>query len=267
MKDPIQLYSNKKPEVDEVVMIRYDNIADNCVEVTLMEYNVKGIIVFKELSKRRLRKRNLRQAAPIGKLAPAIVTNESSNNIISLTRKRITDEETKEFSEKFKKNKRIISIFENLSYETKIPFKEILERISYKLHESMVKSEKYESLYDLFEDKYDNFDYLEELNLEENILDTLKEIILKNFSKAPEKIQIKMAIVSNGLEGVNIIRNIFNNIIQNNKDLTFYLEKTPYYIIEMLSEDVKNDMKRLQSISDTIKQYITEKNGNFKQFK
>jgi translation initiation factor 2 alpha subunit (eIF-2alpha) len=264
MKDPIQLYSNKHPKVDEVVMIRYDDIADNCVEVTLMEYNMKGIIVFKELSKRRLRKRNLRQAAPIGKLAPAIVTNDSTDNIISLTRKRITDEETKKFSEKFKKNKKIISIFENLSYETKMPFNEVLEKISHKLDEFIIESEEYESLYDLFNDNNDNFYYLEKLDLEKNILDSLEEIILKNFIKPPEKIQIKMAIVSNGLEGVNIIKDIFNTVIENNKSLTYYLEKTPYYIIEMLSNDVKNDMIKLKSISDIIEKYIVNKGGNFK---
>ena len=79
MKDQIKYYKRKYPLVDEMVMIRIDNIGEACVNVTLMEYDIEGIIVFKELWAKRLRKRNLRQAAPIGKCMPAQVMATEGN--------------------------------------------------------------------------------------------------------------------------------------------------------------------------------------------
>ena len=73
MKDQLKYYNRQYPQVDEVVMIRIDDIGESCVNVTLMEYDIGGIIIFKELWNKRLRKKNLRQAAPIGRTMPAQV--------------------------------------------------------------------------------------------------------------------------------------------------------------------------------------------------
>ncbi|VVU94918.1 hypothetical protein CPAV1605_643 [seawater metagenome] len=266
MKDPLQFYNNTKPVLDEIVMIRYDDIAENCVYVTLLEYNIKGIIIFKELSKRRLRKRNLRQAAPIGKFAPAIVCDEAEDedSNISLTRKRLTDDEVKQFTEKYRKNRKIISIMENLGYFAQKKIQEMFTMIAHPLDKQYIEDEEYDTLYDFLEEKFDDFSYLDFLNLDNEILEKFKELIIKNFSKASEKIQTKMAIVSNTIEGINLTKQILTKYENENPDFLFYLEKAPYYIIEKTSDDVNNDQKRMDSIATSIGEFISSKQGNFK---
>ena len=46
MKDQLKYYNRKYPLVDEMVMIRIDSIG-KAVNVTLMEYDMEGIIVLK----------------------------------------------------------------------------------------------------------------------------------------------------------------------------------------------------------------------------
>lgn len=263
MKDPIQFYNRKIPLQDEIVMIRYDEIAENCVYVTLMEYNIKGMIIFKELSKRRLRKRNLQQAAPIGKFAPAVVSEETDDNIIVLTRRRVTDDEVRSFSEVYKKNRKIISMMENLSYYFKWDINKAFELITHPLDERYIESEEYEDLYSLFENT-DDLSYLDDLNIEVEVKDKLKEIICKNFIQSSEKISVKMAIVSNSLEGINVTKEILTTILNTYKDISICLEKSPYYIMEMMSNNPNNDLTKLKKIAEEIGKLIVAKQGNFK---
>ncbi len=269
MKNPLKFYNKKLPCLDEIVMMRYDEIAENCVYVTLLEYNLKGIIIFKELSKRRLRKRNLRQAAPIGKFAPAIVCEEpDEDSNISLTRKRLTDDEVRDFSEKYKKNRKIISIMENMGYFFKKDIQEMFNLIIHPLSSEYIEdNEDYDTIYDFFEDQYNDFSYLDSLDINDEISEKFKELILKNFAKAEEKIQMKMAIVSNTLEGINITKEILCKYEKENSDINFYLDKAPYYIMEKMSNDIKNDSKRFNTICEEIGKFILSKKGNFKLIK
>ena len=57
-KDPsaCRMYQAKYPEVDELVMVNVNQIAEMGAYVTLMEYkNIEGMILLSELSKRRIR--------------------------------------------------------------------------------------------------------------------------------------------------------------------------------------------------------------------
>lgn len=263
----MQFYNKTFPDIDEIVMIRYDNIAKDCVYVTLLEYNIQGIITFKELSKRRLRTRYLKQAAPIGKTAPAVVCEDSNDSNLSLTTKRLTDDEVKEFSKKFSKNKKIISIIENISHNIKINFKDLFQKIVHPLNKIYVDEGDSETVYDLINDNIDDFTYMDCLNLEDHILEEYKKIILKIFTKPDEKIQLKMAIVSNIIEGINITRDILVKYEQEYPDIVFYLEKTPYYLMEKMSSDVKTDLEKFDTISKELGAYIIQNGGNFKVIK
>ena len=263
MKDPIQFYNKKIPDVEEVVMIRFDDISDNCIYVTLMEYNISGIIIFKELSRRRVKTKNLRQLAPIGRTVPAVVTNESNAETITLTRKRITEDEINEFSEKYKKNRKVISILENLSHTTNMSFNEILINILHVLDKKYIETEQYESVFDLMKESYTNLEYLDDLELDQTIISKFKELIIKNFPKEVEKIQLKVALVSNSINGINTIKEIFAEIQKDFPEIKIFLDKTPYYVIELLH----NHDSQLQKIKEYIQTKMLEDNGIFKEIK
>lgn len=273
MKDPIKYYNRQYPELNEMVMIRIDNIGESCVNVTLMEYDIEGIIVFKELWHRRLRKRNLRQAAPIGRCMPAQVmtANEDGEGLVTLTKKRIKPEEIKEFSKKFGKNKKVISIVENLSHKCNLNFKDTCKKIIHPLNKTFIESgnetddaKTYETLYDLMEANKNDFQYLDDIELKDDVREQLQEIITKNFKEEDVKLSAKIAMVSNSLEGIKVVKNVLLDSEKENDEFNYYLDKTPYYNIEIVTNDIDTYSKKLNQIVDNIKTRILSENGQFK---
>ena len=272
MKDQLKYYNRQYPLVDEMVMIRIDSIGESCVNVTLMEYDIGGIIIFKELWNRRLRKRNLRQAAPIGKTMPAQVTisddSQGDNNVVCLTKKRITPEETKEFSQVYSKNRQIISFMENLTHTNKIEFNTLIEKIVHPLNRDYVESDTadYDSILDLFEEakNEENFSFLDKLDISSKIKEDLIELINNKFKPTLEKISVKLALLSSSYLGINVIKNVLIKSETENKEFSYYLDKTPYYKIEITTDKSHIYKKKLETIVKLIEDDIKENEGQFK---
>ena len=273
MKDQIKYYKRKYPLVDEMVMIRIDNIGEACVNVTLMEYDIEGIIVFKELWAKRLRKRNLRQAAPIGKCMPAQVmategNREGVDKLISLTKKRLTQDEISEFSKLFTKNKQVISLVENLSHITETNFEVLIEKIIHELNQRFIEIEEpdYESILDIFEEaeKNDDYKFLEDLDLSDVVKENLIGLIKKKFKPINEKVSAKLALLSNSNEGINMIKRVLIASENENQDFSYYLDKTPYYNIEINTDEPRLYKKKLDEIVNNIQTEILSNKGQFK---
>ena len=274
MKDQLKYYNRKYPLVDEMVMIRIDSIGESCVNVTLMEYDMEGIIVFKELWNRRLRKRNLRQAAPIGRTVIAQVmtadSEEGDNNVITLTKKRITQDEIKEFSSKYSKNKQVISMIENISHTSNSDFEYLMKNVVHSLNEKYVEDteneDAFDSILDLFEEaNTDNdFEFLNELEITSEVKNQIIEFIKNKFKPEVVKVSAKIALLSSSIEGINLIKNVLQNNVKENPEFNFYLDKTPYYIIEINTDQQRMYNKKLESIINNIKSQILSKDGQFK---
>jgi len=272
MKDQIKYYNRQYPLVDEVVMIRIDDIGESCVNVTLMEYDIGGIIIFKELWNKRLRKKNLRQAAPIGRTMPAqvMVSDESQgeNNVITLTKKRITPEEIKEFSAIYSKNRQIVSFMENITHTNKVEFKTLMEKIVHPLNKEFVESDDsdYESILDIFEEAHneENYDVLNDLDISEDIKESLIELIKKKFKPSIEKVSVKIALLSSSQLGINVIKTVLMKSEKENKDFSYYLDKTPYYNIEITTDQPHVYKKKLSNIVNTIQKEMVAADGQFK---
>lgn len=273
MKDQIKYYKRKYPLVDEMVMIRIDNIGEACVNVTLMEYDIEGIIVFKELWAKRLRKKNLRQAAPIGKCMPAQVmategNREGVDKLISLTKKRLTPDEISEFSKLFTKNKQVISLIENLSHITETNFEVLIEKIIHELNHRFIEIEEsdYESILDIFEEaeKNDDYNFLEDLDLSDVVKENLIGLIKKKFKPINEKVSVKLALLSNSNEGINMIKRVLIASENENQDFSYYLDKTPYYNIEINTDEPRLYKKKLDQIVNNIQTEILSNKGQFK---
>lgn len=272
MKDQLKYYNRQYPQVDEMVMIRIDSIGESCVNVTLMDYDIEGIIIFKELWNRRLRKRNLRQAAPIGRTMPAqvMVSEESQgeNNIIALTKKRITPEEIKDFSAIYSKNRQIVSFMENITHTNKVDFETLMKKIVHPLNRDLIECEEsiYDSILDVFEEAHneENYDVLNDLDISDEIKESLIDLISKKFKPTIEKVYAKVAILSSSQLGVNLIKTVLMKSENENKDFTYYLDKTPYYNIEITTDEPHVYKKQLASIVNTIQKEMLDADGQFK---
>tara|TARA_B100001248_G_scaffold238945_1_gene203878 strand:+ start:888 stop:1721 length:834 start_codon:yes stop_codon:yes gene_type:complete len=271
MKDQLKYFNRQYPLVDEIVMIRIDSIGEACVNVTLMEYDIEGIIIFKELWNKRLRKRNLRQAAPIGKTMPAQVMmaeEATGNNVITLTKKRITPDEIKDFSAIFSKNKQVISFIENITHTNEVKFDTLLEKIVHPLNEKYIECDEpeYESILDLLEkaNQEEDYEFLNDLEVSEEIKQSLIDLVQKKFKPTIEKISAKIALLSSSHLGVNVIKNVLMKSEKENKDFNYYLDKTPYFNIEITTDQPHIYKKKLGKIIDKIQKDMSENEGQFK---
>ena len=272
MKDQLKYYNRPYPQVDEFVMIRIDDIGEACVNVTLMEYDIGGIIIFKELWHKRLRKKNMRQAAPIGRTMPAQVMlsgeSDSKNNVITLTKRRITPEEIKEFSSIYSKQRQVISFVENLTHTNEVEFSTLLEKIVHPLNRDYVECEEpmYQSILDLFEEsnQEDNFDFLNDIDVSDKIKEDLINLIKKKFKPTDEKVSAKIALLSSSHLGINVIKDVLIKSENDNKDFSYYLDKTPYYNIEITTDQPSIYKKKLAQIVDSIQKEMIAADGQFK---
>jgi translation initiation factor 2 subunit 1 len=67
-----RMYEPRFPEVDEVVMVQVDNIAEMGAYVHLLEYaGAEGMILLSELSRRRIR--SINKLIKVGRQEPVMV--------------------------------------------------------------------------------------------------------------------------------------------------------------------------------------------------
>lgn len=88
----MKYYKSSLPELNSIVSIRIDKYEDYGVEATLLEYDLKGMIFSKELSRKRIK--SFKDVVRVGEemAADVIEVDEATGNI-SLSIKAISDEE------------------------------------------------------------------------------------------------------------------------------------------------------------------------------
>ncbi|OMO61489.1 hypothetical protein CCACVL1_23479 [Corchorus capsularis] len=84
-----RMYEAKYPEVDMAVMIQVNYIADMGAYVSLLEYNnIEGMILFSELSRRRIR--SVSSHIKVGRTEPVMVLRvEKEKGYIDLSKRRV----------------------------------------------------------------------------------------------------------------------------------------------------------------------------------
>lgn len=127
------MYEAKYPEVDMAVMIQVKNIADMGAYVSLLEYNnIEGMILFSELSRRRIRSVN--SLIKVGRIEPVMVLRvDKEKGYIDLSKRRVSEEDIQTCEERYNKSKLVHSIMrhvaETLSIDLEVKNSRTLFRI------------------------------------------------------------------------------------------------------------------------------------------
>ncbi|MQL83372.1 hypothetical protein Taro_015866 [Colocasia esculenta] len=105
-----RMYEAKYPEVDMAVMVQVKNIADMGAYVSLLEYNnIEGMILFSELSRRRIR--SVGSLIKVGRQEPVMVLRvDREKGYIDLSKRRVSEEDIKTCEERYNKSKLVHSI-------------------------------------------------------------------------------------------------------------------------------------------------------------
>lgn len=88
----MKFYEQDFPSVGEIVAVRVDSISDYGVNVELLEYGVKGLVVGKEVSRKRIR--TIKEVVRVGQeTAAQVLSTDYDSGCLDLSIKMCTPEE------------------------------------------------------------------------------------------------------------------------------------------------------------------------------
>ncbi|KAL9234750.1 hypothetical protein vseg_009581 [Gypsophila vaccaria] len=129
-----RMYEAKYPEVDMAVMIQVKNIADMGAYVSLLEYNnIEGMILFSELSRRRIRSVN--SLIKVGRIEPVMVLRvDKEKGYIDLSKRRVSEEDIAHCEERYNKSKLVHSIMRHVAETLSADLEDLYVRIGWPLY-------------------------------------------------------------------------------------------------------------------------------------
>lgn len=129
-----RMYEAKYPEVDMAVMIQVKNIAEMGAYVSLLEYNnIEGMILFSELSRRRIRSVN--SLIKVGRTEPVMVLRvDKEKGYIDLSKRRVSEEDIQACEERYNKSKLVHSIMRHVAETMNQDLEELYVRIAWPLY-------------------------------------------------------------------------------------------------------------------------------------
>lgn len=128
------MYEARYPEVDMAVMIQVKNIADMGAYVSLLEYNnIEGMILFSELSRRRIR--SVSSLIKVGRIEPVMVLRvDKEKGYIDLSKRRVSEEDIQACEERYNKSKLVHSIMRHVAETLSIDLEELYVNIGWPLY-------------------------------------------------------------------------------------------------------------------------------------
>ncbi|KAJ6429298.1 hypothetical protein OIU79_004911 [Salix purpurea] len=129
-----RMYETRYPEVDMAVMIQVKNIADMGAYVSLLEYNnIEGMILFSELSRRRIR--SVSSLIKVGRIEPVMVLRvDKEKGYIDLSKRRVSEEDIQTCEERYNKSKLVHSIMRHVAETLGIDLEELYVNIGWPLY-------------------------------------------------------------------------------------------------------------------------------------
>lgn len=279
----VYYYKKKIPSIDDIVIARVEKISPYGIDVVLVEYNdIKGFINCNEVSRKK--KVNLNKLLTVGKeILLNVIQVDEIKGYIDLSKRTISDEDIKLFTEKHKQYIQLYNIFKyifmklfNIEKST-IDEDKLYNFMSDTLWELQIEYENQDIISKLIT-KNSNLEILEEINYEQKnfTIEQLKIIINEYIKEKLNRIKpyltetIKLMTYSlTGLLDIKYSLDIesfecYENL-KNDFDikLTYMTNSIYSIIIEQIEFDLKNSITIEDAISivkTEIKKRAIEKN-------
>lgn len=129
-----RMYEAKYPEVDQAVMIQVKSMADSGAYVSLLEYNnIEGMILFSELSRRRIR--SISSLIKVGRTEPVMVLRvDKEKGYIDLSKRRVSEEDIQACEERYNKSKLVHSIMRHVAETMGIDLEDLYIHVGWPLY-------------------------------------------------------------------------------------------------------------------------------------
>lgn len=252
LKLAIPFYNTKKPNINEIVLVRFSERTDTHFNGELLDYECKAFMVYGDASKKK-KVHSWNKIVPLNKDTYVTVEDvEESSNIIKVA---TIKEQNLTIDNQFEKNKILISIFKKLSFEFKIDINHLWTEIVYKLDDK--RRNDYEDELPILLDYFEiEKDYVKTLFQNEEMYNKLYELFNKFTKEKPFNIVSKFDIISTGEIGNTL--SIFKKALEDIKfPYTLKYESAPSYIFESnsLESSIEDHNKLIFIIKEEGQKY------------
>ncbi|KAL7665108.1 S1 motif domain-containing protein [[Candida] zeylanoides] len=252
-------YENKYPEVDEVVMVNVQEIAEMGAYVKLLEYdNIEGMVLLSELSRRRIR--SIQKLIRVGKNEVAVVLRvDKEKGYIDLSKRRVSAEDIVKCDERYNKSKAVHSILRHCAEKFSIPLETLYTTIGWPL------SRKYGHAYDAFKLSITDPTIFESVEApSSDVLDELKLYISRRLTPQPIKIRADIEVSCFSYEGIDAIKKALKAAEDESTEqmaVKAKLVAAPLYVISTQALDKNQGISLLEKAIVKITESIESSDG------
>ncbi|CDH17289.1 Eukaryotic translation initiation factor 2 subunit alpha [Zygosaccharomyces bailii ISA1307] len=254
-----RFYENKYPEVDDIVMVNVQQIAEMGAYVKLLEYdNIEGMILLSELSRRRIR--SIQKLIRVGKNDVVVVLRvDKEKGYIDLSKRRVSSEDIIKCEERYQKSKTVHAILRYCAEKFQISLEELYKSIAWPL------SRKYGHAYEAF--KLSIIDQSVWEGIEppsKDVFEELKNYISRRLTPQAVKIRADVEVSCFSYEGIDAIKSALQaaESLSNDKmQIKVKLVAAPLYVITTQSLDKQQGIELLQNAIEKISESISKHNG------
>jgi len=294
----MRYYSQKYPEVDELVMVQVRQIAEMGAYVKLLEYdNIEGMILLSELSRRRIR--SIQKLIRVGRNEVVVVLRvDKEKGYIDLSKRRVSPEDIAKCEEKYMKSKTVASIMRHVSSklpasgeaatpatepipapedgekkegedadEDVLPSSETEEQRLEQLYEQIAwpLGRKYSHPYDAFKLAITEPDAVfEGMNVPPQTLKTLLATIARRLTPQPIKLRADIELTCFQPAGIDAIKKALKAgeaISTPNVPVKAKLVAPPFYVLGTNATDKHAGVEKLEEAIEVIRTTILSEGG------
>lgn len=252
-------YESKYPEVDDVVMVNVQQIAEMGAYVKLLEYdNIEGMVLLSELSRRRIR--SIQKLIRVGKNEVVVVLRvDKEKGYIDLSKRRVSSEDVIKCEERYQKSKAVHSILRHCAEKFQFPLEDLYKSVAWPL------SRKYGHAYDAF--KLSIMDDAVWEGIEPPSPEIFKELSLyisRRLTPQAIKIRADVEVSCFGYEGIEAIKKALKAaevVSTEQMQITVKLVAAPLYVITTQALDKGQGIEILKNAILRIEEVISQYNG------
>lgn len=254
-----RFYENKYPEVDEVVMVNVQEIAEMGAYVKLLEYdNIEGMVLLSELSRRRIR--SIQKLIRVGKNEVAVVLRvDKEKGYIDLSKRRVSAEDIVKCDERYNKSKAVHSILRHCAEKFTVSLETLYQTIGWPL------SRKYGHAYDALKLSITDptiFDDIEPPS--KDLLEELKLYISRRLTPQAIKIRADVEVSCFSYEGIDAIKRALRAAEEMSTEqmaVKAKLVAAPLYVISVLALDKNQGIDLLEKAIEKVSESIEKSGG------
>jgi len=254
------MYEKKYPDVDDLVVVNVQSIAEMGAYVSLLEYNnIEGMILLSELSRRRIR--SISKLIRVGRQEVVVVLRvDKEKGYIDLSKRRVSAEEVVKCEEKYNKSKAVHSIMRHVAETTQRPLEELYTMFGWPLYA------KFGHAYDAFKIAIaDPEAVFQGIELEAEIKACVIKNIQRRLTPQPVKIRADLEVTCFHYDGIDAIKTALKageNCGTKEFPISVKLVAPPLYVMVGTYVDKDLGISSLKNAVEIIRENLVNKKGD-----